>query len=235
MINGTEIIYRSLCFDEQDRADVKKLLESAEPGEVYEVAKPEVVVVEVCMPEQTEPDVMEALRDFSLDKGKIILPVYPQNSKEARKPTPMYGEEGRYQASAIGVKPWFPLEPALAITIHKALGRTMKRVILCLSRNPALGCDISYRQLHVALSRVKERSHIRLLLVGETEEDKWLSLAYLRDLKPDKSIKYFFAGYRPFNVDQPNRNWQTNCWNADRANKWYRRHLGKKGPRPRGI
>lgn len=237
LINGTEVIYRSLCFDEQNKADMKQMLANAEPGEVYEIEKPEAVIVEVCLPKQTSPDVTKALLSFSLDKTKgkkrkIVLPIYPQNSKESKTLTPLYGEEGRYAASAIRVKAWFPLELALAITIHKALGRTMERVILCLSRNAAQGCNISYRQLHVALSRVKERSHIRLLLLGETEEEKWLSLSYLCNLKPDKSIKYFFAGYRPFDSDEPNRNWQTDCWSADRANDWYRNHLAVNKSRP---
>jgi hypothetical protein len=64
------------------------------------------------------------------------------------------------------------------------------------------------------------REHIRLLLIGETESDRWRSLAYLDYLKPDPSMEFFFAGFRPYDVDNPNTGWMDNAWSADRANAW---------------
>ena len=73
----------------------------------------------------------------------------------------------------------------------------MDKVILALSYCEAKQCSLDYWQVYVALSRVKKREDIRLLLTGDDEEMKWQSIQYLQDLKPDASVQAFFAGFKP--------------------------------------
>ena len=73
----------------------------------------------------------------------------------------------------------------------------MDKVILALSYHEAKQFSLDYRQLYVALSRVKKREDIRLILTGDDEVMKWQSIQYLWDLKPDASVQAFFAGFKP--------------------------------------
>ena len=60
-----------------------------------------------------------------------------------------------YQPSRVEVRSIFPLESGIAITIHKAQGRTIQKVILCLSNRKSANMNPKYAALHVALSRVR--------------------------------------------------------------------------------
>ena len=76
-------------------------------------------------------------------------------------------------------------------------GQTLDKVILALSYCKAKQCSLEYWQVYVALSRVKKREGIQLLLTGDDEVMKWWSIQYLHDLKPDASVQAFFAGFKP--------------------------------------
>ena len=91
----------------------------------------------------------------------------------------------------------FPVEPAFAMTVEKAQGRTLKRVILALSNRSAHNCQMDYASLYVSLSRVKHREDMRLLLAGETIVQQIQSLEYCTKLKRNKAITAFFEGFKP--------------------------------------
>ena len=84
-----------------------------------------------------------------------------------------------------------------AITVQTSEGQTLDKMILALSYRKAKKCSLDYRQVYVALSRVKKREDIQLLLTGDDEVMKWRSIKYLWDLKPDASVQAFFAGFMP--------------------------------------
>ncbi len=52
------------------------------------------------------------------------------------------------------------------------------------------------QELYVALSRVRVRGNIRLLLTGATTAEKRFSLAYINNLRPDITVDCFFAGFQ---------------------------------------
>jgi len=156
-----------------------------------------------------------------------IIPITEQQCTWDSNQTPVYGGT-HFPSSKITLRHYFPLEPALAITVHKAQGRMLKRVIIALSYCDAKGCNFSYRQVHVALSRVRNSDHIRLLLTGESEAMQWMSLLYIDNLRPDPSIRFYFAGFRDCSIDNPNLNWLSNEWNARRANTVFKREMGLK-------
>jgi hypothetical protein len=157
-----------------------------------------------------------------IDNEPLIIPILNQSCQWTKRFVPVYGGPG-YQPSQVRLQCYFPIEPALAITVHKSEGRTLEQIIIALSQSQVHGCDFSFKQLHVALSRVKFRKDIRLLLAGSNESDQWLSLNYLRDLKPDPSIKFFFAGFRDLSGPNPDEGWKDNAWCPVRANAVFRK------------
>ena len=155
---------------------------------------------------------MEALQSVSLVSDRIVIPIGPVNGK-TRKGIPIPGGDG-YLASRVTIKSHFPLDPGFCMTVNKAEGRTMDRVILCLSEQTV--AKWTRRKLYVGVSRVKKGENIRLLLTGRNYVDKYVGLAYLLDLPKNRSVDVYFAGFeRPY----LNANWDTNAWDSERALK----------------
>ena len=113
-----------------------------------------------------------------------------------------------FQPSRAEVRPLFPLEPGIAITIHKAQGRTIQKVILSLSRWKIDNINPEYAALYVTMSSVRCKEDIRLFLHhGLSGKPDIEDLLFIDTLKPDKSINAFFEGYK----------FDKNKWNADIA------------------
>ena len=70
-------------------------------------------------------------------------------------------------------------------------GKTIKKVILSLSLHPERFLRIRWEGLYVALSRVKFKDDIRLLLRNGDRS----TMAYIEELEKNKLVKSFFKGY----------------------------------------
>ena len=243
IVNGLPFRYHSLHFeDPQEQAMAQTAIDNAAPGEVLTLSSaPDAVLVELFMPEVTSEEIMNCIRENSLqqplpgttnnsgEKTKMIVPIFRSRScKWNKNPIPIYGGL-HFDPSEAKFQNLFPLEPGFAITAHKSEGRTLTRIIISLSEAHNIQASFSYQQLHVALSRVRQGDHIRLLLAGNTEAEQWKSIAYIQDLKQDPAIRFFFDGFRDIKGPNPNLNWKTNAWDAERANDMYceRLHLSR--------
>jgi AAA domain len=229
IVNGTRIRYHSIKFHEEDEAEAKRYIAHLGPGSVVTLPfQPKAVYVEIFPPSSTPKEIINALLHFSVyqtanqNEDRIIIPVFSSGTKRYTIPLP--GGD-RYGPSKVTVQDTFPIEPDFAITVHKSLGQTMDRIIIALSHNPASGCNLSHQQIFVALSRVRKRQHIRLLLVGGNEAEKWHSLAYLSSLRQEEHIGFFLAGFRDVHCEHPNINWEGNFWAPTRANAWLEQWL----------
>jgi hypothetical protein len=127
------------------------------------------------------------------------------------------GQNRLFKPSKAHIVARFPVEPPFVITVHKAQGWTLDKVILALSHRHGNRCQMVYAALYVALSWVHHQSDIRLLLSGLTSVSQWSSLEYISGLRPDKFISAFFAGY-----SENHWTWKTDCWNAPSAYKEYK-------------
>lgn len=237
LVNATSLRMHSICFDDEIQRMLKECEKSCRAGEVITAPRPPLcVMVEVFPGSNTPEDVMKALRDLSISASlgedaetKIIVPLYRYSCKWDHTSTPVYGKYPYFRPSRITLKRHFPFELAFAVTVHKAEGRTIHRIIIGLSYCRVDKCNFSFAQFHVAMTRVKESSHIRFLLTGATEDDCWKSIQYLEKLRPDPSIEFFFAGFRDIeNLCNPNINWVENEWSADRANAVFKNRFGIK-------
>ena len=237
LVNALAIRYHSIKFDEDTETSLAYDFQNAVPGEVItSPRRPHCINVEVFMSANTPVHVVDALWQFSLrprpsettdNSGDQVLPVIPIvefNCAWDSSPTTVHGSPF-FCPSKVLLRQHFPLEPAFAITVHKSEGRTIRRAIIALSHCPAQQCDFTYAQLHVAFSRVKKGSHIRLLLAGKDEVDQWASIVYINFLRPDPAITFFFGGFREISDSDPNKNWKENKWCPIRANTSFRRHM----------
>ena len=97
-----------------------------------------------------------------------------------------------YQPSHVYTTRPVLFELGFSITIHKAMGKTIDKVILALSDRPSRFSQIHYNGFYVAMSRVKRGDDIRLLIdtgVGIA------SLNYLKELTMSANIKHYFDGF----------------------------------------
>ena len=71
-------------------------------------------------------------------------------------------------------------------------GRTIQKVILSISEHPFHFTQLKWEGLYVALSRVRKKDDIRLLLRFNDRS----TMNYIINLEKNKFIKCFFDGYK---------------------------------------
>ena len=87
------------------------------------------------------------------------------------------------------------------MTIHKAQGRTISRVVIALTERPYHNIQMEFASVFVSMSRVQCSDHIRLLphVRGTLLGNRTRALHYLTGLLPKKSINIFNAGFTKCN------------------------------------
>ena len=202
LVNSTPVTLESIMMeDEISQRSVLEMVAAASPGDVITLEDTPVFVNVRVQTKKFSAAVKKMYKKHfrpissSETETVFVLPIRVGNSLGSSYTVPVPGIAGRYLASRLSVKPPFRFETAFAITVHKAQGQTLPRVILALSKGRGQR-GFSYSHLYVALSRVAERSDIRLLLVGTIEEMKWRSVTYVEGLTADKHTISFLAGFR---------------------------------------
>jgi len=235
MVNALQVRYHSIRFDSDTQTLLEHQLLTTPLGDVIDMPRPpECVIVQLLPPlGHIQEAILDALHELSLERPKrdrngdiirrsnrILFPIFPHSCSWDQLPTVIRGGQC-FLPSRARFRNIFPLELAFSITVHKSQGRTLDRVIVALSACGVKKCQFEFSQLLVAMSRVTEGDHIRLLLTGKTEEDKWNSILYINQLKRDPSIAYFFCGFsRPLSASpgDVNKDWCGDAWSANRAN-----------------
>jgi len=99
----------------------------------------------------------------------------------------------------------FPFDLAFAMTVHKAQGRTIKRVGVDLTHHPRYCCCMKHAAIFVAMSWVAETDHIRLS-EPDTICQRESLCSCLSSIPPQKHIAPFLHGYSedglPWNPQQ---------------------------------
>jgi hypothetical protein len=234
LANGTEIKYDSISFDDpDDEAEFHKHVSAHSPGATITLHKPPSAInVELFAdwPGDSEEKKKENLLERkqwqhgSLAKdGRIVIPISTKyancNEKEKTYLPPAYSTSRckstgvvrsglpLYGMSTVPLQDHFCIEPGFCITVHKAQGRTIRRLILSISDHPHPKLRHKWEGLYVGTSRVEYSEHMRLLL----KRGDWGTTKLLRDLERCKYGECFFKGY----VQQPNQNGMR--WNRQLA------------------
>ncbi len=141
-------------------------------------------------------------------KEWYIIPIRESRKGDFQQVPVRAGQHHTFWPSRVQVRNIFPLDTAFAITINKAQGQTLKKVILAISNHPV--CRMSYAHLYVALSRIRDRSDLRLLLLGDNDEARWDSVSYVDGLKPDPFVRAFLHAYKGGTPDKDGkRTWDS--------------------------
>ena len=131
----------------------------------------------------------------SLVKDKVVIPL-KSTTGGTRKHNKVLikggGNHYDWGPSYAEVKYVIPFELGFSMTLHKAQGRTLDSIILCLSKHPKK--PITYQGLFVAMSRVKKGGDIRLLLKDKNHNNN--NIQYINELRQPECIKDFFNCFR---------------------------------------
>ena len=101
------------------------------------------------------------------------------------------GRPFHFNASTMPMADYFPIELGFSITVPKAQGRTIHKLITSLSEHPSNFLKFRWEQLYVVLSRITKRNDLRLLLQMGNRNMIW----YISDLEKDLYTTYYFAGF----------------------------------------
>ena len=233
LANGTMIRYHSISLgSDKAEKDVMEQAGKVGPGGVITLKDPpEMINVEVFPDVDGDDEVTRELnrrlrREWSHGRiqpgdgageeeghGRVVIPVGPESQIQQKlEYVRGFGSRssncGPSRPSTATLKDRFPLELGFAMTVHKAQGRTIRRLILSLSEHPCSVLRLSWEALYVALSRVRRKDDIRILL--KKDEGRG-ALAYVSNLKKDRYVGYYFGGFRTGEEGSPQR------WNRHAA------------------
>lgn len=206
LVNGTSVVCHSITPRDANQGRlINQYCDTAAVGGTLTLElRPKSVNVEVIC----KASIAESLSDCCLFKeeqvtGGPVIPLvystktYDKDEVYTVRGGPFFG----CRPSKVKVKQSFPFDLGFAMTIHKAQGRTMKRLILVLSERPVPACQMRWSAIYVALSRVSQASDIRLLIKDPLDRT---SIEYISGVAPKVEVKSYFGGF-------PNSNGAT--WN----------------------
>ena len=210
--NGTKIQYHSLSLTKEENEKFQWKLQDAQSGDVIELGEPPLSVNVILVSEEKNAKMISQWKDITLVPDRVVIPILQhKNVARDKKGIPIPGGL-LYKPSKVRITPLFPLDAGFAITVDKAQGQTIERVIVALSARKGKFCNMDYEAIYVSHSRVQQNDHLRLLLSGDTIPEQMDSLSYITALHPQKSIKAFFSGY-----SENRANWKSDTWKEKKA------------------
>ena len=153
---------------------------------------------------------MEGGVDGFAEDGDLVISFSEKSDKakvmKMRNGSPLLGH-----ISEAKIKPVLAFDLAFAMTVHKAQGRTIQRVVLALDSRSLQQNQLKHASIFVGLSRVKKGEHIRLLEHnrGSLLGGRPRALGHMSHLLPQKTINMFNAGFKNNN----------GCWNRKESLK----------------
>ena len=229
LVNGAPVTTHSLTFsDKSEFTKILDLLEGPNPppfGSEIEIKPPLSLNMKVTKTldgkplSQTRSKQLKKLKALSLhdmgSKDEIIIPF----TKSMCRGGTSESDKFKYPTgdvfvpvAEVSLRPVFPFELAFSVTIHKAQGRTLKRVIVDLTQHPCSKATMEFAAVFVAQSRVKKGDHMRLLKHSCTLSpfDKDKAYGYLMRLRPMTDTMALYHGYVPSTTTPHALEWNLN-------------------------
>jgi hypothetical protein len=140
---------------------------------------------------------LNILKEYSIDKTgtDIIIPIAAKTRRtmdSAKKYVFANGNPLQLYGKAFVIDP-FPYMLAFAMTIHKAQGRTLRKVIIDLTCHPDGKRRLTFPAVFVALSRVRTRFDLRLLHHPNTTNQN--AYHYITNLEQKPEVIAFYKGF----------------------------------------
>ena len=162
LCNGTHAKYHSLVLKHKEKEWLEEIIDRSQAGDEIMLHEPPIAINILI----ENPKIIENERvnwqQVLLEINKVVITIrrYSNNEISARasiiKAVPIHSQSLLCTLSMVAIVPNFPLQPAFAITVEKAQGQTLDRVIIAMSE-----CDLSitnfkYSCLYIAMSCVRE-------------------------------------------------------------------------------
>ncbi|MGL5936289.1 MAG: DUF1810 family protein, partial [Cetobacterium sp.] len=211
LVNGAPLISHSLTFETPDAFD--KIMQHIEENNIpfgSEIVIDMPLAVNFIVEPTLDNKPISAKRRRQLNKLRAISQQYniDPNSDDIIIPltTDICTTKKKWERFAfctgnflspvatVQMRDPFPYDLGFAMTVHKAQGRTIHRVVLALSYHPSYFCRMTYAGIFVAMSRVTHGDHLRLLEPLFTR-DRLSLYTYLENIRPNRNIKPFLHGY----------------------------------------
>ncbi|CAB9516444.1 helicase PIF1 [Seminavis robusta] len=218
LVNGSPVTAHSLTFSNQEEfSRVQDLLLGPHPppyGSEITIQEPLSVNMLINPSLDSKPistkrqQQLDRLKSFSLlptnssTNDNIVIPLTPSIASSKRSDYSRFTYETGNPFTSIGtaeIRPPFAFDLAFSFTVHKAQGRTLHRVVLDLTNHPTHYSQLEFAAVFVAMSRVKDKRHIRLLCHRSLGSPFSPSAAYdyLTQLVPDRNASAFNHGFLP--------------------------------------
>ena len=202
LANGTEIKYHSLSFgDPGDESEYLRSLRCSSPGETITLHEPPSAINvelfadfpgDLAAQKKKNANKRRNWRHGSLVSGRVVVPISTKYASYNKWEKTFVPPHPLYSVSKVPLRDYFCIEPGFCITVHKAQGRTIRRLILSISDHPTPKLRQKWEGLYVCLSRVELNEHMRLLL----KRGDWGTATFVRALEKCKHTDCFFEGYR---------------------------------------
>ena len=201
LANGTPIVLHSLTFATDEQLQhVRSQIRSLPPGSTITLDEPPLSVnVEIPStfdtkrkPSFRRQAQLAILKQHSLSKDAIIIPLPVMKS---RCKFHSFAVNSLTGIGKVKAKDLFPYELAFAMTVHKAQGRTIPKVVLALAHRDNANIQMKYASIYVALSRVKLASDLRILTHDSGPRPGDLGLKYITHLKHCVHVLDYYAGF----------------------------------------
>ena len=200
LANGTRVQYHSLTFkDCQTKSNVFKRFRNAQGGDIVTLSKEEepiAINVQVLDPHGERLCKPFGLPKCSLAQSDVPSVVVAIVSGADSVSFESIVESNTHGAFKVVTYERFPLMPALSLTIDKAQGCTLDKVVYLAENRPPQTLDMTHAKFLVSISRVQHRQDIRAMYPlkkdGTVDFDE---MQHISKLKPDKYTMAFLAGY----------------------------------------
>ena len=234
LVNGSPVTAHSLTFVNQD--EHRRLLDYldgplAPPyGTEIEIEAPLSANMAIQPTLDGKPmtkkrsEQLEQLRKLSIvpctdESSPIVIPITKLMTKGGQT-----GSDNRFvyktyfplvPIATVVSRPVFPFDLSFAITVHKAQGRTLEKMVVDMTDHPTHYTRMKFAAVFVALSRVRCGNDIRILRHAARGKSfcKFDAYSYLTKLVPCKYCMAFYHGYV-----KPD-DWETEgmMWDMERA------------------
>ena len=215
LVNGAPMVTHSLSFSNQEAFNhILDVIEGENPpefGSEIEIDPPLAVNMVVSQSLDNKPvsrkrqKQLEQLKKFSIlpnqdDEIDVVISITESMATGAKNKFHKFAYQTQnilHPVATAEVCDIFPFDLAFSMTIHKAQGRTIERVVLDLTSHPYNVCQLEFASIFVAMSRVKKMDHIRLITHQQqgVEFDPQEAYSYITELKPSKDVMAFYHGY----------------------------------------
>ena len=202
LANGTSIREHSLAFDSvQEKTRLDDMIAAAPVGSTIDLEEPPTAIKVEIYPDfygddqQTRDEKAQLRKAWTrgsiVNDGRVIIPIDRKTGRYRNESISASGSVFHFNASSVPMADYFPVELGFCITVPKAQGRTINKLIASLSKHPSKFLRLRWEQLYVILSRIPHRNEMRLLLQMGNRN----TLQYISELEKDPYTTYYFAGF----------------------------------------